>query len=29
MWSIPLPSVKNRSKGPVMSFSMSWGGIPE
>ena|SRR5579885_4605 len=26
---MPLPSVKNRSKRPVMSFSMSSGGIPE
>ena len=28
MCSIPLPSVKNRSKRPVMSFSICSGGMP-
>ncbi len=29
MWSMPLPSVKNRSKRLVMSFSICSGGMPE
>ncbi len=29
MWSMPLPSVKKRSKRPVMSVSICSGGIPE
>ena len=29
MWSMPLPSVKKRSKRPVMSVSICSGGMPE
>jgi hypothetical protein len=29
MCSMPLASVKNRSKRPVMEFSICSGGIPE